>query len=136
MSLLEAEFCGSSKRGRGVCGDGNANEPACVLLIDELDLLCSKRQDVLYSLFDWPCRQAGGASGSSGRRPLIVLAIANTMDLPERLLHHRVASRLGLNRLPFAPYSHEQLAAIVTSRLGPELSSTFAVGALSLITRL
>uniref|UniRef100_A0A1I8FEQ0 Origin recognition complex subunit 1 n=1 Tax=Macrostomum lignano TaxID=282301 RepID=A0A1I8FEQ0_9PLAT len=31
---------------------------------------------------------------------LIVLAIANTMDLPERVLVHRVASRLGLSRLP------------------------------------
>ncbi|VDD76490.1 unnamed protein product [Mesocestoides corti] len=123
MAQLEHEFCAPCRTQTG--------EPTCVLLIDELDLLCSRRQDVLYSLFDWPCRQ----TGQRCRRPLVVLAIANTMDLPERLLHHRVASRLGLNRLPFAPYSHEQLAEIVTSRLGTEMSSTFAPKAIELAGR-
>ncbi|VDN11763.1 unnamed protein product, partial [Dibothriocephalus latus] len=122
VTLLEAEFCAPTRVKQTT--KRHEELPACVLVIDELDLLCSKRQDVLYSLFDWPCRQVG-------RRLLIVLAIANTMDLPERLLHHRVASRLGLNRLPFSPYSHEQLAEIVRSRLGPALSSSFAVAAVS-----
>ena len=119
MFLLEAEFC-SAPRQRTT-----SIAPACVLLLDELDLLCSKRQDVLYSLFDWTCRTSNASK--TGRRSLIILAVANTMDLPERVMHHRVASRLGLNRLAFAPYSHEQLAAIVNSRLGPELSSSFDV---------
>ncbi|KAL7059229.1 hypothetical protein AAHC03_013570 [Spirometra sp. Aus1] len=126
VTLLEAEFCAPTRVKQTTKRLGEM--PACVLVIDELDLLCSKRQDVLYSLFDWPCRQVG-------RRLLIVLAIANTMDLPERLLHHRVASRLGLNRLPFAPYSHEQLAEIVRSRLGPALSSSFAPKAIELAAR-
>lgn len=123
MSLLEAEFCAPAhtKKGKKTIKQKDDQQlPAVVLLIDELDLLCSKRQDVLYSLFDWPCREAGN-------RPLLVIAIANTMDLPERLLHHRVASRLGLNRLPFAPYSHEQLALIVRSHLGPKLTDSFEV---------
>ncbi|VDL14655.1 unnamed protein product [Hymenolepis diminuta] len=127
LSLLEAEFCSSSRY-------RNANAaPACVLLLDELDLLCSKRQDVLYALFDWACRDGGKKKGD--RRPLIILAVANTMDLPERVLHHRVASRLGLNRLAFAPYSHDQLATIVNARLGPELSSSFDAKAIELATR-
>uniref|UniRef100_A0A0X3QDD9 Origin recognition complex subunit 1 n=2 Tax=Schistocephalus solidus TaxID=70667 RepID=A0A0X3QDD9_SCHSO len=126
VALLEAEFCAPTRVKQ--TAKQFEEKPACVLVIDELDLLCSKRQDVLYSLFDWPCRQVG-------RRMLIVLAIANTMDLPERLLHHRVASRLGLNRLPFAPYSHEQLAEIVRSRLGPTLSSSFAPKAIELAAR-
>ena len=45
-----------------------------------------------------------------------VTGIANTMDLPERLLP-RIASRVGLQRLPFAPYSREQMEAIVADRL-------------------
>ncbi|TGZ75280.1 hypothetical protein CRM22_000467 [Opisthorchis felineus] len=112
---LEREFCSSglsqSHREKG-------NLPPVVLVIDELDLLCTRRQDVLYNLFDWPTRPRG-------RRSLIVLAIANTMDLPERLLHPRVASRLGLTRLTFAPYSHEQLVHIVQSRLIGTGSSAF-----------
>ncbi|CAB4057187.1 ORC1 [Lepeophtheirus salmonis] len=69
------------------------SEKPIVLLVDELDMLCtSRRQNVLYNLFDWPNR-----SGSN----LVVLAIANTMDLPER-----------------DPYTHHhQLQEIVATRL-------------------
>ena len=62
----------------------------------------------MYNLFDWPSRQ-----GSK----LIIVAIANTVDLPERVMINRVASRLGLTRMNFQPYNHEQLQTIVESRL-------------------
>ena len=39
----------------------------------------------MYNIFDWPTRR---------HAKLIVLAIANTMDLPERMMIGRVASRL------------------------------------------
>ncbi|XP_069683029.1 origin recognition complex subunit 1 [Periplaneta americana] len=81
---------------------------ATLLLVDELDLLWTRRQDVVYNLLDWPTRSASR---------LIVLTIANTMDLPERLLMGRVTSRLGLTRVTFHPYSHKQLQEIVMSRL-------------------
>uniref|UniRef100_A0A6I8NP03 Origin recognition complex subunit 1 n=1 Tax=Ornithorhynchus anatinus TaxID=9258 RepID=A0A6I8NP03_ORNAN len=79
-----------------------------VLLVDELDLLWTQKQDVMYNLFDWPSRK--------GAR-LIVLAIANTMDLPERIMMNRVASRLGLTRMSFQPYSYTQLQQILGARL-------------------
>ena len=50
------------------------------------------RLQVLYNLFEWPMRK--------GSR-LAVIGVANTMDLPERLLP-RIASRLG-SRLPHHP---------------------------------
>ena len=40
---------------------------------------------VLYNLFEWPTKP---------RSRLAVIGVANTMDLPERLLP-RIASRLG-----------------------------------------
>ena len=40
---------------------------------------------MLYNLFEWPTRRLAR---------LIVLAIANTMDLPERVMMKRVSSRL------------------------------------------
>lgn len=61
----------------------------------QLDVLCNRRQDVLYNLLDWPSKSVAR---------LVVVAIANTMDLPERLLMGRVASRLGLTRLFFKQY--------------------------------
>lgn len=51
----------------------------------QLDLLWTRKQSILYNLFDWP-------SHSSSK--LIVLAIANTMNLPERLMMGRVSSRM------------------------------------------
>lgn len=73
-----------------------------------MDLLCTKRQDVVYNLLDWPSKN--GAK-------LVVVTIANTMDLPERILMGKVTSRLGLTRLTFPPYNFKQLEAIVESRL-------------------
>ncbi|KAL3199392.1 hypothetical protein MRX96_014036 [Rhipicephalus microplus] len=79
-----------------------------VLLVDELDLLWTRKQQVLYNLFDWPTKP---------KSRLIVLTIANTMDLPERLMSNRVSSRLGLTRMTFHPYNHKQLQEIVLSRM-------------------
>lgn len=79
-----------------------------VLLVDELDILCNRRQDVVYNLLDWPTK---------ANAQLVVITIANTMDLPERLLMGRVTSRLGLTRLTFQPYTFKQLQEVITARL-------------------
>jgi len=60
----------------------------CVVLMDELDQLVTKNQSVMYNFFNWP-----GLRHSK----LIVLAVANTMDLPERTLSNKISSRLGKN---------------------------------------
>ena len=83
-------------------------EELILLMVDELDLLCTKKQTVLYHMFDWPNRPNSN---------LVVVAIANAMDLPERVMMSRVASRLGLTRLSFQPYTHQELQAIISSRL-------------------
>lgn len=54
--------------------------------MDELDQLVTTKQDVVYNFFNWPT-----LVGSK----LVVLAVANTMDLPERVMSGRVRSRLG-----------------------------------------
>lgn len=78
------------------------------ILLLQLDFLCTKRQDIVYNLLDWPTKSTA---------QLIVVTIANTMDLPERVLMGRVTSRLGLTRLTFQPYNYKQLQEIVMSRL-------------------
>ena len=75
-------------------------------------------------MFDWPQRSK-----------LIVIAIANTFDLPERVMMRRVQSRLGLSRETFSPYSFKQLEEIVRSRLGPNLSRLFEDSGLGFIAR-
>lgn len=45
-----------------------------------------------------------------------MVGIANTMDLPERLLP-RIVSRMGLKRCTFRPYTRPQIVAILEHRL-------------------
>ena len=96
LSQLEQRFQTPSSR-----------RPCCVLLVDELDYIMNRKQNVIYNLFDWPGRR---------QARLVVVGIANTMDLPEQLMP-RVHSRLGLTRMTFAPYTREQLQRIVQERL-------------------
>lgn len=97
LGLLENEFAHPSPR-----------RVPCVVLMDELDQLVTRTQSVMYNFFNWP--------GLRHSR-LIVLAVANTMDLPERTLSNKISSRLGLTRILFPGYTHEQLMEIVRSRL-------------------
>lgn len=97
LELLEREFSTPSPR-----------RVPCVVLMDELDQLVTKNQSVMYNFFNWP--------GLRHSR-LIVLAVANTMDLPERTLSNKISSRLGLHRITFKGYTHAQLIQIIESRL-------------------
>ncbi|KAL6244115.1 Origin recognition complex, subunit 1 [Rhinocladiella similis] len=97
LSLLEQEFSHPSPR-----------RIPCVVLMDELDQLVTRNQSVMYNFFTWPAMR---------HSKLIVLAVANTMDLPERTLSNKISSRLGLTRITFAGYTHTQLMEIISSRL-------------------
>ncbi|KAJ2916784.1 hypothetical protein MD484_g3647, partial [Candolleomyces efflorescens] len=83
-------------------------EHAYVVLMDELDQLVTPKQDVIYNFFNWP---------TLANSKVVVIAVANTMDLPERVMTGRVRSRLGMTRINFEPYKKDQLAEIVTARL-------------------
>lgn len=96
--------------------------------MDELDQLVTPKQDVIYNFFNWP---------SIARSKLIVIAVANTHDLPERVMSGKVRSRLGepyyllyylaclyvsmsyagMVRINFNPYNSVQLQKIVHARL-------------------
>jgi len=83
------------------------SEMVSVVLVDELDALLTKKQDLLYNLFDWPCHP---------NAKLIIIGIANTMDLPERF-QVKIISRLGNQRLVYEPYTRDQIQKILDSRL-------------------
>ncbi|VDK76408.1 unnamed protein product [Litomosoides sigmodontis] len=79
-----------------------------IVLVDELDLLSTKKQEIIYDIFNWSTNEESLVS---------VIAIANTLDLPERLFSQRISSRLGANRLCFQPYDHDEVAYIIRDRL-------------------
>lgn len=97
LDLLEHDFSHPSPR-----------RIPCVVLMDELDQLVTKTQSVMYNFFNWPALR---------HSRLIVLAVANTMDLPERTLSNKINSRLGLTRITFPGYTHTQLMSIISARL-------------------
>ena len=78
-----------------------------VILLDELDCLLTKNQSILYNLFEWPQRKKAN---------LIVLSVANTLDLPETFMA-RISSRIGNARLVFTPYSSAEIKEIITQRV-------------------
>eukprot|EP00850_Spirogloea_muscicola_P010437 SM000061S19264 [mRNA] locus=s61:425523:429702:- [translate_table: standard] len=127
VALKQLESIFASGGGGGSSGAASQRQQRqrwpCILLVDELDLLMTKKQTVLYNLFNWPT-----LPGSQ----LVVVGIANTMDLPERLLP-RILSRLGLTRVAFTPYTRQQLQAIVAARL--QESPVFDAQAVELASR-
>jgi|TARA_B110000285_G_C15035673_1_gene569123 origin recognition complex subunit 1 len=92
-------------------------------LIDELDALITPKQTLLYNLFEWPCN-----SNSN----LLVISIANTMDLPERL-QSKITSRIGKERLVYEPYKADQIEMILESRLKD--ISIFEARSLNLVSK-
>lgn len=82
--------------------------PPMVVLMDELDQIVTKNQSVMYNFFNWPTYRYS---------KLIVIAVANTMDLPERMLSNKISSRLGLHRIQFTGYTFKELGLIIENRL-------------------
>uniref|UniRef100_A0A8P4GGY3 Cdc6 C-terminal domain-containing protein n=1 Tax=Dicentrarchus labrax TaxID=13489 RepID=A0A8P4GGY3_DICLA len=80
-----------------------------LLVLDEMDQLDSKSQDVLYTIFEWPYLP---------KSRLCLVGIANALDLTDRILP-RLQARPHCRPLllNFPPYSRQELAAIVQDRL-------------------
>ncbi|XP_012262534.1 cell division control protein 6 homolog [Athalia rosae] len=80
-----------------------------LLVLDEIDQLNSRKQSVLYTIFEWPSRQDS---------KLVLIGIANALDLTDRILP-RLQARCELKPrlMHFAPYSKQQIVDIITARL-------------------
>lgn len=80
-----------------------------LLVLDEIDQLESRKQSVLYSIFEWP---------SILNSKLILIGIANALDLTDRILP-RLQARCELKPalMHFAPYSKQQIFDIISARL-------------------
>lgn len=80
-----------------------------LLVLDELDQLESRKQSVLYTVFEWP---------SLKNSRIILVGIANALDLTDRVLP-RLQAKLKLKPqlLHFPPYTRQQIVEIITERL-------------------
>ncbi|XP_043969462.1 cell division control protein 6 homolog [Gambusia affinis] len=83
--------------------------PTVLLVLDEMDQLDSKAQDVLYTIFEWPYLP---------RSRLCLIGIANALDLTDRILPRLQAqTHCRPLLLHFPPYSRQELSAIIQDRL-------------------
>lgn len=79
-----------------------------VLILDEIDHLDSKGQEVLYHLFQWP---------QIPKSSLILIGIANALDLTDRLLPRLHAFNYEPKLMHFQPYTREEIVQILEDRL-------------------
>ncbi|KAL0078983.1 P-loop containing nucleoside triphosphate hydrolase protein [Phycomyces blakesleeanus] len=79
-----------------------------VVVLDEIDHLITKDQDVLYKVFEW-------ASIPSSR--LVLIGIANALDLTDRILPRLRAKNCEPQLLNFNPYSVSEITSIIKDRL-------------------
>ncbi|CAL1678486.1 unnamed protein product [Lasius platythorax] len=100
----------SGKNGKAVIERYLTSKSRTLLLVlDEIDQLESKKQSVLYSIFEWP---------SLPNSNLILVGIANALDLTDRILP-RLQARCELKPMlmHFAPYTKQQIFDIISARL-------------------
>ncbi|OJJ42943.1 hypothetical protein ASPZODRAFT_104245 [Penicilliopsis zonata CBS 506.65] len=79
-----------------------------LVTLDEIDHLLASDPEVLQSLFEWSLH-------SMSR--LILIGIANALDLTDRSLPKLKAKNLKPRLLPFLPYNAAQIAGVITNLL-------------------
>lgn len=108
-ALLRQQFTGEA-----------VNATICLLILDEIDQLVDLDLKLLYSLFEWSMQP---------NSKLILVGIANALDLTDRLLPRLKSRNIKPSLLPFMPYTAPQISDIITARLKalmpPASDSTF-----------
>ncbi|KAL3478212.1 cell division control protein Cdc6 [Aspergillus californicus] len=85
-----------------------ANEDMFLVMLDEIDHLLTADAGVLQSLFEWSLQKDS---------KVLLIGIANALDLTDRSLPQLKAKNLKPLLLPFLPYNASQIANVVISRL-------------------
>ncbi|CAH8486868.1 unnamed protein product [Schistosoma turkestanicum] len=84
-----------------------------ILVLDEVDQLSTRSQELLYRIFEWPSKLTCH---------IIVIGVANALDLPERLLPRLKSKAHKPIHIIFPPYSQSELAEIVQAHLSKSSS--------------
>ncbi|KAL8759789.1 MAG: hypothetical protein Q9199_000513 [Rusavskia elegans] len=82
--------------------------PVYLVVLDEIDRLLNLDLEILYTLFELALRRTSR---------LILIGIANALDLTDRFLPRLKARNLKPQLLPFLPYTAAQVAVVITTKL-------------------
>lgn len=95
---------------------------AAIVMLDEMDCLVTKDQQVLFQLFN--C--ASARSQTNFNVKLVLIGISNALDLTDKFLPRLKTNGLSPESLQFLPYTADQTRAIINDKLwllAPELAS-------------
>ncbi|KAI5861703.1 cell division control protein Cdc6 [Durotheca rogersii] len=82
--------------------------PVYLVVLDEIDHILTLDLESLYRLFEWSMQKSSR---------LVLVGIANALDLTDRFLPRLKSRNLKPELLPFLPYSAAQIRNIITTRL-------------------
>ena len=98
----------------------------CIIILDEMDQLVTKAQDILYELFSLPVLQNSRC---------ILTGVSNTMNLTDRVLPRLRARGCEPAFVPFPAYVGHQLKVLLKQRLATLPFKAFEDSALELCAR-
>ncbi|KAI1828566.1 cell division control protein [Xylaria intraflava] len=79
-----------------------------LVILDEIDHILTLDLESLYKVFEWSMQKTSR---------LLLVGIANALDLTDRFLPRLKSRNLKPELLPFLPYSAAQIKAVITARL-------------------
>lgn len=79
-----------------------------LILLDEIDSLLDTDCEVLYTIFEWAMHKSSS---------IILVGVANALDLTDRFLPRLKARGLQPKLLPFLPYDASQISTIISNKL-------------------
>lgn len=85
-----------------------ASSTTYLVTLDEIDHILTMGLESLYRLFEWSLQKSSR---------LVLVGIANALDLTDRFLPRLKAKNLKPELLPFLPYTAGQVKNIITTRL-------------------
>ena len=86
----------------------NGLDTLYLVTLDEIDHLLTLDLEILYTLFEWSLHPLSR---------LILVGIANALDLTDRFLPRLKARNLKPHLLPFLPYTAPQIASVLSTKL-------------------
>lgn len=98
VETLQTVFCPKKK----------TSSEVYLVTLDEIDHILTMGLESLYRMFEWSLQKSSR---------LVLVGIANALDLTDRFLPRLRAKNLKPELLPFLPYTAAQIKQIITTRL-------------------
>lgn len=105
LEVLEGE---EIKTLQGVFLPKRKSKNVYMVTLDEIDHILTLDLEILYNLFEWSLQKSSH---------LVLIGIANALDLTDRFLPRLKARNLKPQLLPFLPYTASQIKTVITTRL-------------------